>query len=73
MNTLPLSALHPCTYFKIKEEQKDSSRDRNIHVPRWMCWFMPLIPTLCEFQASLVYRVSIRTARATQRNPVSEI
>lgn len=25
---------------------------------------------LCEFQASLVYRVSSRTARATQRNPV---
>ena len=39
---------------------------------------MPLIPTLgrqrqmdlCEFKASLVYRVSFRTARATQRNPV---
>ena len=26
---------------------------------------------LCEFEASLVYRVSSRTARATQRNPVS--
>jgi hypothetical protein len=25
-----------------------------------------------EFEASLVYRVSFRTARATQRNPVSE-
>jgi hypothetical protein len=25
---------------------------------------------LCEFEASLVYRVSSRTARATQRNPV---
>jgi hypothetical protein len=25
-----------------------------------------------EFKASLVYRVSSRTARATQRNPVSE-
>jgi hypothetical protein len=25
-----------------------------------------------EFEASLVYRVSSRTARATQRNPVSE-
>ena len=24
----------------------------------------------CEFEASLVYRVSSRTARATQRNPV---
>ena len=26
----------------------------------------------CEFEASLVYRVSSRTARATQRNPVSK-
>jgi hypothetical protein len=40
---------------------------------------MPLIPVLkrqrqadlCEFKASLVYRVNFRTARATQRNPVS--
>jgi hypothetical protein len=39
-----------------------------------------LIPTLgrqrqvdlCEFEASLVYRVSSRTARDTQRNPVSK-
>ena len=27
---------------------------------------------LWEFEASLVYRVSSKTARATQRNPVSE-
>ena len=36
---------------------------------------MPLIPALwriSEFEASLVYKVSSRTARATQRNPVSE-
>ena len=40
-------------------------------------WRMPLIPALgrqrqgiSEFEASLVYRVSYRTARATQRNPV---
>jgi hypothetical protein len=26
----------------------------------------------CEFKASLVYRTSSRTARATQRNPVSK-
>jgi hypothetical protein len=38
---------------------------------------MPLIPALgrgrwiSEFEASLVYKVSSRTARATQRNPVS--
>jgi hypothetical protein len=28
---------------------------------------------ISEFQDSLVYRVSSRTARATQRNPVSKI
>jgi hypothetical protein len=40
---------------------------------------MPLIPALggrgrriFEFKASLVYRVSSRTARAVQRNPVSK-
>jgi hypothetical protein len=27
---------------------------------------------LSEFEASLIYRVSSRTARATQRNPVSK-
>jgi hypothetical protein len=27
---------------------------------------------LCEFKASMVYRVSSRTARATQKNPVSK-
>jgi hypothetical protein len=39
---------------------------------------MPLIPArrrqrqadLCKFKAMLVYRVSSRTARDTQRNPV---
>jgi hypothetical protein len=41
-------------------------------------WHTPLIPALgrqkqavYELEASLVYRVSSRTARATQRNPVS--
>jgi hypothetical protein len=41
---------------------------------------MPLIPAhsggrdrqISEFEASLVYKVSSRTARAIQRNPVSE-
>ena len=41
---------------------------------------IPLIPALgrqrqvdlCEFKASLVYRVVSRTARAKQRNPVSK-
>ena len=43
-------------------------------------WCTPLIPALgkqrqvdlCEFEASLVYRASSRTARAIQRNPVSK-
>ena len=40
-------------------------------------WHRPLIPALgrqkiSEFEASLVYRVSYRTARATQRTPVSK-
>jgi hypothetical protein len=42
-------------------------------------WCTPLIPALgrqrrwiSEFEASLVYRGSSRTARATQRNPVSK-
>jgi hypothetical protein len=35
---------------------------------------MPLIPALeiSEFKASLVYKVSSRTIRAIQRNPVSK-
>jgi hypothetical protein len=42
----------------------------------WAWWHMPLIPArgrwISEFEASLVYRVSSRIARATQRNPVSK-
>ena len=45
---------------------------------RW--WHMPVMPALweaeaggiSEFEASLFYRVSFRTARAIQRNPVSK-
>ena len=44
----------------------------------WQLWRTPLIPAfgrqrqvdLCEFEASLVYRVSSRTDRVTQRNSV---
>jgi hypothetical protein len=43
-------------------------------VRQW--WCTPLIPALgkqiSEFKASLVYRVSSRTARATKSNPVSK-
>jgi hypothetical protein len=49
-----------------------------MHNAGWW-WHTPLIPGLggrgrqiSEFEASLVYRVSSRTARATQRNPVSK-
>jgi hypothetical protein len=42
-------------------------------------WHTPLIPALrrqrqgiSEFEASLVYKVSSRTVRAIQRNPVSK-
>ena len=44
-------------------------------------WHTPLVPALgvggqkqvalCQFKASLIYRASSRTARATQRNLVS--
>ena len=42
-------------------------------------WFKPIIPVLggrvrwiSEFDASLIYREISRTARTTQRNPVSK-
>jgi hypothetical protein len=46
------------------------------HVRR-VWWLIPLIPALgrqrqVNFQASLVYKVSSRTARDTQKNPVSK-
>jgi hypothetical protein len=34
--------------------------------------FNPALRRISEFEASLVYKVSPRTARATQRNPVSK-
>jgi hypothetical protein len=50
---------------------------RIIGAGQW--WHTPLIKALggrgrqiSEFEASVVYRVSSRTARATQRNPVSK-
>jgi hypothetical protein len=47
-----------------------STAQNSIAGPVW--WHTPLIPgrRISELEASLVYRVSSRTARATQRNPV---
>jgi hypothetical protein len=39
---------------------------KRLQAEQW--WCTPLIPTLCEFEASLVCRVSFRTPRAAQRN-----
>ena len=49
-------------------------------ISNWTRWCTPLIPAfrkwrqvdLCEFKASLVYRVSSRIIRTTHRNPVSK-
>jgi hypothetical protein len=41
--------------------------DWMIHLSPWGCGRQ-----ISEFEASLVYRVSSRLARATQRNPVSK-
>jgi hypothetical protein len=50
------------------------------HSLGWAWWHKPLLLALrrqrqavSEFKASLVFRVSSRTARAIQRNPVSKI
>ena len=55
-----------------------SQREKKWRLDRGM-WHTSLISALgrqqadfCEFEASLVYRVSSRTARNTQRNPVSK-
>jgi hypothetical protein len=56
--------------------REGKEKEKNLNIARqW--WCTPLTPALrrerkdlCEFKASLVYRVSSRTAKATQRNPV---
>jgi hypothetical protein len=60
----------PCGWFLIQIKEIPSSR---------VWWHPPLIPHLggrgrwiSEFEASLVYRVSSRTARTTEKNPVSK-
>ena len=57
---------------------KDTLQKLVLFAGQW--WRTPLIPALgrqkqadpCESEASLVYRVRSRTARAAQRNPVSK-
>jgi hypothetical protein len=58
-----------CPFFKNK------TNNNNKKNPRWAWWCTPLIPALggrgrriSEFEASLVYKVSSRTARAKQKN-----
>ena len=66
---MPSSGLHICTC---------SHKCTNTH-RGWAVWRTPLIPALwrqrqvdlCEFEASLIYRVSSRTAKVTQRNTFS--
>jgi hypothetical protein len=63
---------------------RKKSKLKNFEVSSWAWWHTPLVPALggwgggggrgrqiSEFEASLVYKVSSRTARAIQRNPVS--
>jgi hypothetical protein len=51
-------------------------RETKISCDWWRALLIPALgkqrqEDLCEFEASLVYRVSSTIARATQRNPVS--
>jgi hypothetical protein len=57
--------------FKKRKEKKKKKKNQ---AGQW--WCTPLIPALrsqsqqiSEFKASLIYRLSSRTARATQRRP----
>jgi hypothetical protein len=55
--------------------QGDWEIEIEVEPPRWAvvpCAFSlsTVEADLCEFEASLVYRVSFRTVMATQRNPV---
>jgi hypothetical protein len=62
----------------LKEETLFSILDK-IQIKGRAWWHTPLVPALggrgrqiSQFEASLAYKVSSRTARAIQRNPVSK-
>lgn len=59
----------PCTKFRINSS-KHNCHLRKLSLLAMLWWRTPLIPALggkAEFKASLVYRASSRTARATER------
>jgi hypothetical protein len=60
--------------FARDKDRETEGEERDTSSREW--WRMPLIPgrgrQIPEFEASLVYKVSSRTAKATQRNPVSK-
>ena len=55
---------------------KNKTKQTNKQTKNRARWHTPLIPALrrqrTQFAASLVYKMSSRTARAKQRNPVSK-
>jgi hypothetical protein len=72
---LPMATLQKKTHTHTYTHTHTHTHTHTQLIARKEC--MPLMPTLgrqrqvelCEFKASLVYRVSSRTAKATQRNP----
>jgi hypothetical protein len=53
-------------------KKKEEFKKRRLAGPWWHTPLIPALGWISEFEANLVYRVSSRTARATQRNPVSK-
>ena len=71
-------ALHWNIFFTLIKTGSTQPHGNQNQTAGW--WFMLLIPALgrqrqedlCQFEANLVYKVSSRTAGATQRYPVSK-
>ena len=68
-------AMLPCLPRPRALDHRNRSLLKALTMPGW--WYTPLISALrrqkqAEFEASLVHRASSRSARATQRNPVSK-